>query len=167
MPEFLFYVLSAVSIVSAFVMITRRNPLPAAFALVVSFLGLAGLYAMLTAPLLAVLQILVYAGAIMALVVFVLMLLNVQDQDLPEEPRMIPNVIVGLVVATPLFVLVYSAIRKFPSRDLGPEVAAGFGGIKAVGMHLYQQFAVPFETVSLLLTVAVVGVVVLAKRRLD
>lgn len=167
MPEFLFYVLSTVSIVSAFVMITRRNPLPAAFALVVSFLALAGLYAMLSAPLLAVLQILVYAGAIMALVVFVLMLLNVRDQDLPEEPRMLANLAVGLVVAAPLFTLVYSAIRKLPATSLGPELQPGFGGIRAVGLHLFKNFAVPFETVSLLLTVAVVGVVVLAKRRLD
>ncbi|HEY9724349.1 MAG TPA: NADH-quinone oxidoreductase subunit J, partial [Oscillatoriaceae cyanobacterium] len=91
MSPILFYLLSALSIVSAFVMVSRRHPLPAATALVLCFVGLAGLFALLQAPLLAVLQILVYAGAIMALVVFVIMLLNVRDEDLPAEPHLERN----------------------------------------------------------------------------
>jgi NADH-quinone oxidoreductase subunit J len=166
MPSFLFYLLSALMIVSSLVMVTRRHPLPAAISLVVAFLSLAGLYAMLSAPLLAILQVLVYAGAIMALVVFVIMLLNVRDEDLPPEPNMYVNVGVALAVVAPFFAILVGAIRKLPVSDVGPALPAGFGGIKAVGLHLFNNFAFPFELVSLLLTVAVVGVVVLAKRRI-
>lgn len=161
----MFYVLATVVLLAALVMVTRRSPLPAAFALVVCFIALAGLYAMLMAPLLAILQILVYAGAIMALVVFVIMLLNVRDEDLPPEPRMYLNVGIGLAVTAPLFWVFYQAIRRLPVRGVGPEVDPAFGSIESVGRHLFLHFTFPFEIVAVLLTVAVVGVVVLAKRR--
>lgn len=174
-PAF-FYVLATVSVLAALGMITQRHPLTAAVYLVVCFLGLAGIYAMLSAPLLAILQILVYAGAIMALVVFVIMLLNVRDEDLPHEPNMAWNVGGALALALALFVILSKAIHKVPGEaapaaDLVArygENAAGpkFGGIEAVGMHLFTQFVFPFEIISILLTVAVVGVVVLAKRRI-
>lgn len=166
MPSFLFYFLAAVVIISSLVMITRRNPLPAATALVVAFLALAGLFAMLSAPLLAIIQVLVYAGAIMALVVFVLMLLNVQEEHLPAEPGLYIQTGVALLVMTPVFVVLTMAIRRLPVSGMGPEVASDFGSIEAVGKHLFLAYGFPFELVSLLLTVAVVGVVVLAKRRI-
>lgn len=166
MPSILFYILAAIVVISSLVMITRRHPLSAAFALVVAFLGLAGLFAMLHAPLLAILQVLVYAGAIMALVVFVIMLLNVREEDLPAEPRLYVNVAVALAVVTPLFLVVAAAIRRLPTTGLGPDVPAEFGGIETVGKHLFLAFGFQFELISLLLTVAVVGVVVLAKRRI-
>ena len=175
-PAF-FYILATVSILAAFGMIMQRHPLNAAIYLVVCFLGLAGIYAMLSAPLLAILQILVYAGAIMALVVFVIMLLNVTDEDLPKEPQMAWNVGGALVLTLGLFVILSKAIHKLPGEaapaaDLVarygelPGGAPKFGGIESVGLHLFNQFVFPFEIISLLLTVAVVGVVVLAKRRI-
>jgi NADH-quinone oxidoreductase subunit J len=160
----LFYLLSAVAIGAGLAMVLQRHPLPAAFALVLSFLGLAGLYAMLSAPLLAILQVLVYAGAIMALVVFVIMLLNVQDADLPAEPNRGVQTLGGFVVAGAFFALMVAAIRKF---DGAPALLKpGFGGIHDVGQVLFTQFTFPFEVISILLTVAVVSVVVLAKRRI-
>jgi NADH-quinone oxidoreductase subunit J len=166
MPASLFYVLAPLVLIAAYVMITRRHPLTAAFSLVVCFIGLAALFAMLSAPLLAILQILVYAGAIMALVVFVIMLLNVQESDLPAEPAIYWKTTLGLLVMSPVFVLIVTAIRRFPTSGIGPDVPANFGGIEPVGKLLFNTFGFPFELISLLLTVAVVGVVVLAKRRI-
>ena len=166
MHPMLFYPLSALVIVAAIFMVFQRHPLTAAFALVVCFLGLAGLYAELQAPLLAIFQVLVYAGAIMALVVFVLMLLNVQDSDLPEEPHLERSVGLGLfVIAFLFFGILVPAIGKFPGTAV-EVLPANYGTIEAVGMQLFTRFTFPFEVISLLLTVAVVGVVVLAKRRI-
>jgi NADH-quinone oxidoreductase subunit J len=162
--HFLFYLLSAVAILAGLAMVTQRHPLPAAFSLVLSFLGLAGLYAMLSAPLLAIMQVLVYAGAIMALVVFVIMLLNVQDADLPAEPNRGAHTLAGFAIAGSLFALMVSAIRRFDGTPV--EVKPGFGSIHDVGQVLFNQFTFPFEVISILLTVAVVSVVVLAKRRI-
>jgi NADH-quinone oxidoreductase subunit J len=166
MPSFLFFPFAMVTLGAALFTITRRNPLTAAWSLVISFIALAGLYAMLSAPLMAILQILVYAGAIMALVVFVIMLLNVREEDLPAEPNMPMHVTIALVVVTPLLLILGQGINKFQDMPSNPNLPASFGGIKAVGMELFNRFGFPFELVSLLLTVAVVGVVVLAKRRI-
>lgn len=166
MPASLFYIIAPITFIAAYVMITRRHPLTAAFALVVSFLGLATLFAMLSAPLLAILQVLVYAGAIMTLVVFVIMLLNVRDEDLPEEPGIYWKTGAAMLVMAPVFILLVTAIRRLPTSGLGPDVPAKFGGIDQVGKVLFTQFGFPFELISLLLTVAVIGVVVLAKRRI-
>lgn len=177
MQQLTFYLLSTMAILAALGMITQRHPLTAAAYLVVCFLGLAGLYASLSAPLLAILQILVYAGAIMALVVFVIMLLNVRDEDLPQEPHMWWNVGGALLLSLGLFVILSKAIhtvKASPAETAAlvdaygahPDGSPMFGGIQAVGLHLFNQFVFPFEIISILLTVAVVGVVVLAKRRI-
>lgn len=167
MPPILFYLLSFLVIASAMFMIFQRHPLTAAFSLVICFIGLAGLYAMLMAPLLAILQVLVYAGAIMALVVFVIMLLNVGDEDLPEEKHLNRGTGIALLVLAPVFYILVRAIGKYPSETPADSaMAPGFGNTAPVGLHLFNHFAFQFEIISLLLTVAVVGVVVLAKRRI-
>jgi NADH-quinone oxidoreductase subunit J len=165
MPASLFYIHAPLTVLAGYVMITRRHPLTAAFSLVACFIGLAGLYAMLSAPLLAILQVLVYAGAIMALVVFVIMLLNVREDDLPAEPGIYWKTTLAMLVMTPVFVLLVTTIRRLPTSGLGPDVPANFGSIEEVGKLLFNTFGFPFELISLLLTVAVVGVVVLAKRK--
>lgn len=163
----LFYPLSIIVIVAALFMVFQRHPLTAASSLVVCFLGLAGIYAELQAPLLAIFQVLVYAGAIMALVVFVIMLLNVGDEDLPKEPHLERSMGIGLgVMSLFFFFILVPAIRQFPGADQVETLPANFGTIEAVGMTLFQRFTFPFEVISVLLTVAVVGVVVLAKRRI-
>jgi NADH-quinone oxidoreductase subunit J len=168
MPSFVFYLLALLCMSSAIYMVFQRQPLSAAFALVLCFLGLAGLYAMLMAPLLAILQVLVYAGAIMALIVFVVMLLNVQDTDLPTEPKLKRSVALALLATVPLGALMYRVFLKLPGEAKDETILQNqsFGGIEAVGKHLFTQYTFPFEVISLMLTVAVVGVVVLAKRRI-
>ena len=166
MHPMLFYPLSFLVIASAIFMIFQRHPLTAAASLVVCFLGLAGLYGLLSAPLLAIFQVLVYAGAIMALVVFVIMLLNVGDEDLPAEPHLERSVGIGLLVAAAFFFsILFPAIQRYPGDPMD-TLPLKFGDIEAIGLQLYTRFTFPFEIISVLLTVAVIGVVMLAKRRI-
>ncbi|MBM3258350.1 MAG: NADH-quinone oxidoreductase subunit J [Candidatus Sericytochromatia bacterium] len=162
----LFAVLSAVAVAGALAMVSRRHPLGSALALIVVMIALAGLYALLAAPLVAILQILVYGGAILALIVFVIMLLNVREEDLAHEDGLRGRLGMGLTVAGLLFMGLAAGIHAIPADPFAPP-PPGFGGIVAVGRGLFRDYAVPFEVVSLLLTVAVVSAVGMAKRRLD
>ncbi|HEY9857213.1 MAG TPA: NADH-quinone oxidoreductase subunit J [Stenomitos sp.] len=162
----LFYLLVAVMLGGGLVTITRRHPLSAALALVTSFLALSGLYALLTAQLIAILQILVYAGAIVALIVFVIMLLNVREEDLNYHEELVPQVGIALVALLPVVGVVIAAINRLPSGTFPALPDPGYGSIEQVGMYLYQHHVFVFELVSVLLTVALVGVVLLAKRRI-
>lgn len=161
-----FTILSATAVIAGLVMITRRHPLSSALALIVAMVALAGLYALLDAQSLAILQILVYAGAILALVVFVIMLLNVRLEDLAYEEGLERRVGMALVVAFFGFALVAATLLQGPGKPF-PPVDASFGTLSQFGLKLFRDHWFPFELVSLLLTVAIVGAVVLAKRRLE
>ncbi len=167
----LFYVLSAGAVGSAVCVVMPpmgRNPIHSALALICSLFCLAGLYALLHAHLLAALQILVYAGAVMVLFTFVIMLLNLGDAELGEV-EIKPSKIVGALLVLFLFGKIMTVLLAVPPTevaDLGAARNAAFGGVRDVGRMLYTTFLVPFELVSVLLLVAVVGAVVLAKRKL-
>ena len=157
-----FYVLAVLALVSAAVVVAHRNPVVCALALAFNLVAIAGLYFVLDAQFIAFLQVIVYAGAIMVLVLFVVMLLNV-----PEEMRGRPSGrvqrLIGPVLGA-LFALVL--VRAFlPLRGGFPAKAAGFGTVESVGRELYGRFFYPFEVVSLLLVAAMIGAVLLAKRR--
>ena len=162
----LFLILATVMVLGGLVTITRKQPLAAALALVVSFVALSGLYALLTAQLIAILQILVYAGAIIALIVFVIMLLNVREEDLQLGEDRIGQVGIALLALFPFVSVVIGAVLQLPGGAFPALASADFGTIEAVGMYLYRNYAFVFELVSVLLTVALVGVVLLAKRRI-
>jgi NADH-quinone oxidoreductase subunit J len=162
----LFLILSTVIVLGGIVTITRKQPLASALSLVVSFVALSGLYALLSAQLIAILQILVYAGAIIALIVFVIMLLNVRDEDLKLDEDRIGQVGIALLALFPFVSVVIGAILQVPDGAFPALASADFGSIEAVGMFLYRNYAFVFELVSVLLTVALVGVVLLAKRRI-
>jgi len=160
-----FIILATIAVIGGFLTITRAHPLSATLSLVVTLIALAGLYALLSADFLFVIQILVYAGAIMALMIFVIMLLNLKENHLPPEENIEKKVLVTLVLLSPLFFLVQRAIElQFGDAPL-PPAPADFGTIKSVGLLLYQTYFFPFELISILLLVALVGVVALAKRR--
>lgn len=163
--DVLFYLLSVTAVVSGLITITRRHPLDSALALVVSFLSLAGLYALLSAQLVAIIQILVYAGAIMALVVFVIMLLNVREADLPVEDGRGKLLILAAIGLVPVAIVVIRSILHLPAISF-PAVEPTFGHVQPFGQHLYHDWLFPFELVSILLTVAVAGAVVLGKRKI-
>jgi NADH-quinone oxidoreductase subunit J len=159
-----FWIFGVPLILSALGVLWARNPVYAAMSLVSAFFWLAGIYLLLTAHLVAFLQVLVYAGAIMVLFLLVIMLLSLSDAEL-GVPRMKAMQVAGAVGAVGLLVVIYRAIR-----DLGPlamrNVGPQFGTVKAVGWLLFTQYLLPFEATSVLLLVAIVGAVVVAKQRI-
>ena len=162
MQAALFYILATLSVVGGLLMVSQKNPLSGAFSLILSLCSLAGLFAMLHAEFVFILQVLVYAGAIMVLIIFTIMLLNLKKEELQEAP-------VGwmrlLLTATLCALGAFGAIQVFGDVDPGQvELAAGFGNIESVGRSMLSDFVYPFEVISLILLVAVVGVVLLAKK---
>lgn len=157
-----FWALTALVLGGAVLTVTRRNTVSAVMSLVASFFGLAGLYLLLSAQFLAALQVLVYAGAIMTLFVFVVMVLN-RDEAEPWAMRNVVWKVLGSAGALYLFVkgalLLYDHAPSFPTTP----PPAGFGGVADVGELLYTKYLFPFEALSLMLLVAVIGAVVVAR----
>ncbi len=164
----LFFFLAAVGVTTAVLMITRRNPVVSAVCLIGNFFALAGLYLLLRAQFLAVLQIIVYTGAIMVLVIFVIMLLNLGDERRLSERLKLRSTI-GIVFAAglllELFVIIGIRGRATIPATMHPQ-SESLGTVEGVGKALFGRFVLPFEITSLLLLVAIVGAVLLAKRRL-
>ncbi|HEX9289424.1 MAG TPA: NADH-quinone oxidoreductase subunit J [Anaeromyxobacteraceae bacterium] len=159
-----FWIFSVPLILSALGVVFARNPVNAAMSLVAAFFFLAGIYVLLTAHLLAFLQVLVYAGAIMVLFLFVIMLLTTGD-EYPARSRWKAMQALGVAGAAGVMAVVWVAIRdlgSLPMRLVPPD----FGTVKAVGRLLFTQYLLPFEATSLLLLVAIVGAVVVAKQRI-
>jgi NADH-quinone oxidoreductase subunit J len=159
-----FYLFAIPLIVSAVGVIVARNPVNAAMSLVVSFFFLAAIYVLLVAHLLAFLQVLVYAGAIMVLFLFVIMLLTTADEEF-ERTRMKAMQWAGVAGAVGVGAVVVKSIGDLGTLDFR-TVPAQFGTVKAVGRILFTQYVLPFEATSLLLLVAIVGAVVVAKQRI-
>jgi NADH-quinone oxidoreductase subunit J len=162
MELIIFYLLSGLSVIGGLLMVTRKNPLAGAFALVLSLVSLAGLFAMLHAEFVFILQILLYAGAIMVLVIFTIMLLNLGPEELREPPVGRVKGAIILIATAAAFIGFVRVIRMLPSID--KPVADTFGNIEPVGELMLGNYLYPFEVISVLLLVAVVGVVLLAKK---
>jgi NADH-quinone oxidoreductase subunit J len=166
LEAFVFYTLAAALLGFSVVVITRTNPIAAALSMVGAFSVLAAIYALLSAKLAAVLQVLVYAGGIMVLVIFVIMLLNLRAEDLkPLRARGFILALALLGAGAGLMAPVFFQI--FPEgRWIFPQVEPQFGGVVSVGEKLFSDYLFPFEMLSFLLLAAVVGALVLSKRKL-
>jgi NADH-quinone oxidoreductase subunit J len=160
----LFYIGAAVAIAGAALVLLARSPLRGALALIVSLCGVALLYLLLDASFVAALQILVYAGAIMVLFVFVIMMLNL-GPDAGVRPAYL-----SVAKLLGFFAAAYFAFRIIAGavgiEKAAAEPAAGFGSVKTVGTLLLTNYLFAFEAISVLLLVAVVGAVVLGLKRL-
>ncbi len=160
----LFYLFSLVAVLAGFSVVLARNPISSALALVVSFFFLAADYVLLDAHFVAVIQLLVYAGAIMVLFIFVIMLLNVREGAPTPVLELSRRALFALAVAGLLGVSLIAGLGMVTGTMSG-TLPADFGSIASVGTALFTgKYFLPFEVVSVLLTVAVVGAVVLAKR---
>jgi NADH-quinone oxidoreductase subunit J len=148
--------------------ITRKNPVSAAMNLVAHFFMLSGLYLTLQAQFVAVIQVLVYAGAIMVLVIFVIMLLNLGNEEKLAE-RYDPKKIVGMFLAASFVVMMLSTFRASSSSvfDSINQTAINLGTTENIGNVLFTNYLFPFEIISLLLLSALVGAVILAKRTVE
>lgn len=167
MQLLMFYFFGFGAVVSALLMITTKRPVRAAMSLVATMSFLAGCYVMLQAHLIAALQLIVYAGAIMVLFLFVIMLLNIQEKEGMLAGSAIILQIVGVVLVGLLLIVMVSLFKVDGSVVPFGEVAAEFGTTKAVGEMLFTKYLLPFEIASVLLLAAIVGAVILAKRRID
>ncbi len=167
-----FYLLAGLTVVASALVIGQRNPMYSVLFLIASFAGLAGLYIQLDAPFVAVAQIIIYAGAIMVLFLFVVMLLNAPQEDAAEwdrtHPLRRPGIArAGAVLAVVLIVqLAYALMRV---NDLQTPVGAQAGSatvsdVRQLGRVLFDRHAFAFEATSVLILVAMVGAVVLARR---
>lgn len=166
---FLFYLFASFALIGGIGVVVNRNPVSAAFAMVLSFLGLAALFIQLDAYLVGVLQILVYAGAIMVLFVFIIMLLDVRA----EENRRFPFFSVlgagGVAVSFAALLLVVltrskAGVASLPA--LTPVEGPGTSDVHRIGELLFSQYWFPIQIVAVLLLVATIGVVVLSKKEL-
>ena len=163
----LFWVFAFGIVSSAFMVILNRNPIHSAMSLVGAFFFLAGEYALLWAHTIAVLQVLVYAGAIMVLFLFVIMLLSLSDADLQPGQVNLARVVGGASAAGLCVVMVDTLARtRGENHVMDAAETPVFGTLAEMGRILYTQYLFPFEAVSLLLLVAIVGAVVVAKARI-
>jgi NADH-quinone oxidoreductase subunit J len=164
----LFYLFAATAVLSSLLVIAQRNPVYSVLLLILSFGALSGLYVLLDAPFAAVIQIIVYAGAIMVLFLFVVMLLNAprEDTDYDERthPLMRPGPMrFGALLALLLVVELVWALTSTPPSS-GFAAAAPEISVTDIGKAIFTTYAFPFEVTSLLILVAMVGAVLMARR---
>jgi NADH-quinone oxidoreductase subunit J len=162
--QVLFYGFAAFAVISALGMVLNvRNTVAAALSLVVTMVALAGIYVLLEAHLVAAIQVMVYGGAIVVLFLFVVMLLNLRSDDFqPGRARL--QKLAGALIGTALLAQIVRSTVDLPAM---PEVPPGFGGYRQLGIALYTEYVLLVEIASLLLTAAIVGALILAKRKID
>lgn len=162
----LFWPLAILAVGSALGVLLARNPIHAAMGLVLSFFAVAGIYVLLAAQMLAALQVIVYAGAIMVLFLFVIMLLSLGEAELGEE-RGSARRIMGIGAAVALVIMSVDVFADLELESLPAGVGQrAFGTVEQVGRMLFGPFVLPFEATSILLLVAIVGAVVVAKAKI-
>jgi NADH-quinone oxidoreductase subunit J len=159
-----FGIAAAVTVVAGLLVVTRRNPIHCAISMLACFLGLAVVYLRLAAPFLAAMHVLVYTGAILVLFLFVIMLLNLKPEELGVEYSLKTRGAIALLCGG-LFALVALPLWQ-DQRKLDKPVPPAFGSVEQVGNALFNDYALPFELISVLIMVAIFGGVLLAKKKL-
>jgi NADH-quinone oxidoreductase subunit J len=165
METILFYLVALIAVVSGFLVVRCQSPVNSALALVNTFFCLAVFYVMLYAPFMAAIQVIVYAGAIMVLILFVIMLLNLGTEARQRYTH-------GVIWSAGVSVLVLLLCTRFVKHgqvtgaegEITPSLVLAQGHTELIGTALYTEFLLPFEIASILLLVAIVGAVVLAKK---
>lgn len=159
--EILFYALSAVSLVSALMVITSKNPVYSVLWLIITFFSISGHYLLLNAQFLAIVNIIVYAGAIMVLFLYVLMLMDLRKESEPQKNKWLK--LAGAVAGGSLLLVMVAALRNADTRMA--EINTGnIGLIENLGKVLFTEYVVPFEIASILFLSAMVGAVVIGKK---
>lgn len=165
--QVVFYGLAAVTVFSAVMMLLQRNPVNSALFLILNFFCLGGLYLTLNAQFIAIVHVLVYAGAIMVLILFVIMLLNLGDDKRLREHlglRMYLGIAFSVALLVELlYILGFSSANNYTQQS---PAAVEIGTVEYIGKVLFTKFLFPFEITSFLLLVAIVGAVILAKKKL-
>lgn len=166
MIVYLFILLAVLAIGSALAMVINKNVVNSALFLVINMVSLAGIYLLLNAQFLAVIQILVYAGAIMVLFLFVIMLLNVEDEEKLFDKFRVKYFLAFILGAAVVGQIFYSIAGV---TDMLPDISsnmANIGTVEAAGDVLYTKYLLPFEMTAILLTAAVVGALMVAQYKI-
>jgi NADH-quinone oxidoreductase subunit J len=167
MDRLLFYLFGFVALVGAIGVVLNRRVFYSALSLIVCLSALSGVYMVLESPFIAAVQVIVYAGAIMVLFLFVIMLLDPFAAGVLRDKKR-SLVYLGPAIAVSALAMLYPLLRTYdPSRAMrGVQDAGGtFGTVKTIGESLFRDYLLPFEVTSILILVAIIGVVVLAKRQ--
>ncbi|MBO0932865.1 NADH-quinone oxidoreductase subunit J family protein [Fibrella aquatilis] len=160
---YLFYGLGLITLISAISVVTAKNPIHSVLALIFTFFCLTGHYMLLNAQFLAIVNIIVYAGAIMVLFLFAIMFLNLKEED--EEAKTNVTKMAAVIVGGVLMVLLLSIFNYAPVGTFNPaSFDAKTGLVERLGIVLYSDYILPFELASILFLVAMVGAVMLGKR---
>lgn len=163
MIEILFYILSAITLGSAFLTILSKNPIHSAIWLVVCFFSIAGHYALLNSQFLAMVHIIVYSGAIMILMLFTIMLMNLNISDEIAKP-IVTKIVATLCFCLIGFFLVSSLAQAAPALETYTQTGVDFQSIQVLGKVLLNEFVVPFEMTAILLLMAMIGAVLISKK---
>jgi NADH-quinone oxidoreductase subunit J len=161
METVLFILFGAIAVCGAIMVVTRKHPMASALYLILTLFAVAALFVLRQAHFLAAVQVIVYAGAVVVLFVFVIMLINVPEDRLPVE-RATTTRVLG-VLAAGFFILESAVLARRFSMPIGP--AAEVGTVEAVGRALFTDYLLAFEITSVLLLAAVIGAIALAKRK--
>ena len=161
METVLFILFGAIAVCGAIMVVTRKHPMASALYLILTLFAVAALFVLRQAHFLAAVQVIVYAGAVVVLFVFVIMLINVPEDRMPVE-RATTMRVLG-VLAAGFFILESAVLARRYSMPIGP--AAEVGTVEAVGRALFTDYLLAFEITSVLLLAAVIGAIALAKRK--
>jgi NADH-quinone oxidoreductase subunit J len=165
----LFIVLAAGAVITALMVILQRNPVASAIFLIMTLFCVAGVYLLLNAQFIAVIQVLVYAGAIMVLFLFVIMLLNLEKEKKQVARHRLQKffgVILGIALLAQIGVIFNAVFLQGTPGNYPPGKVAALGNTEVVARLLFTDYLLPFEITSVLLLVAIIGAVVLAKRQI-
>jgi NADH-quinone oxidoreductase subunit J len=162
MEAFLFWIFAIVAVSCGIMVVWSRNPMNSAIYLVATMLCLAGFYVLLNGGFIATIQVLVYAGAVVVLILFVIMMLNLQEDALQREGSLSAWGILALIGLF-LVIKIGNALSPRASAAL-PPASDTFGTLQDVGTKLFNTYILPFELTSILLLVAIIGAVALARR---
>jgi len=163
MSQYIFYFLSFLAILCALMTVVSKNPVHSVLYLIITFFAIAGHYVLLNAQFLAAVHIIVYAGAIMVLFLYVIMMLNLNADAEPHKGKWLR---VAATIAGGLLMIVLVGALKDANVQVNPSANANYGLIKTLGNSLYKDFMLPFEVSAILFLAAMVGAVMLGKKEI-
>jgi len=166
MPAFLFWIFALVMLGFGAAVVINRNPIASALSLVLCFMGLSALFMSLDAFFIGIIQVLVYAGAVMVLFLFIIMLLDLRAET--RRKMKVIAVVGGSAVALAFFIQVYSVIGQLSAakQPFPPLSSPKMDDVHSVGLLLFSNYNLPFQIIGVLVLVATIGVIVLSKREL-
>lgn len=169
MEAYLFYIVAAITVLSGVYLVFEKNPVFGALYLIQTMLSIAVLYILLEVQFVAAVQIIVYAGAIMVLFLFVIMLLNLNIKEEKKNAlpfQRIPAILMGIALFTVICIVIKSKLLQGKGDHYTTAYMNSMGNTKIIGTLLFTEYLLPFEITSILLFAAAIGAIMLAKRKL-